>query len=145
MLHTQNCLQHHIKNAKATKFLLQSSFYTSRGRTCKVYLSTAFGLRLVRSSVAPTRSSTFYPYLIIKIGNRNLKMINILFSHIILSALKGMREGGGDGGAKTISVFYSVKVCTFSNVCENKWIYLRKPEYFIIYLIQWLPNDKKPL
>ena len=36
MLDTQNCLQNHIKNAKATKFLIQSAFYTSKGRTCKV-------------------------------------------------------------------------------------------------------------
>ena len=33
---TQNCLQNHIKNGKATKFLLQSAFYTSKGSTCKV-------------------------------------------------------------------------------------------------------------
>ena len=29
-----------LKNAKATKFLLQSAFYISKGSTCKVYLST---------------------------------------------------------------------------------------------------------
>ena len=39
----------------------------------KFYLSTMFGLRLMISSVAPTRLSTFYAYLITKIGNRNLK------------------------------------------------------------------------
>ena len=33
---TQNRLQNLIKNAKATKFLSQSIFYTSKGRTCKV-------------------------------------------------------------------------------------------------------------
>ena len=27
---------HHVKNAKVTKFLLQSAFYTSKGRTCNV-------------------------------------------------------------------------------------------------------------
>ena len=32
-----------------------------------------FGLRLMISSVAPTRLLTFYTYLITKIGNRNLK------------------------------------------------------------------------
>ena len=47
MLDAQNCLQHHIKNAKATKFLSQSVFYTSKGRTCKVFaFSTAFGFKL---------------------------------------------------------------------------------------------------
>ena len=39
----------------------------------KFYLSTTFGLRLMISSVAPTRLSTFYVYLNTKIGNRNLK------------------------------------------------------------------------
>ena len=36
MLDTQNFLQNHIKNSKATKFLLQSAVYTSKGSTCKV-------------------------------------------------------------------------------------------------------------
>ena len=36
------------------------------------YLSPSFGLSFVISSVAPNRSSTFYSYLITKIGNRNL-------------------------------------------------------------------------
>ena len=35
-----------------------------------------FGLRLMISSVAPTRLSTFYAYLITKIGNRDLKDYN---------------------------------------------------------------------
>ena len=35
---TQNCLKNRIKNAiyKATKFLFQSVFYTSKGSTCNV-------------------------------------------------------------------------------------------------------------
>ena len=33
MLDTQNCLQNHIKNAKATKFLSQLAFYTSKERS----------------------------------------------------------------------------------------------------------------
>ena len=41
----------------------------------KFYLSTGFGLSFMISSVAPTRSSTFYAYLITKIGNRNLKQL----------------------------------------------------------------------
>ena len=40
----------------------------------KFYLSTTFGLRLMISSVARTRLSTFYAYLITKIGNRNVKV-----------------------------------------------------------------------
>ena len=36
ILVTQNCLQNYIKNAKATKYLSQSAFYTSKGHTCKV-------------------------------------------------------------------------------------------------------------
>ena len=36
MLDTPNCLQHHTKNDKATKLLLQSAFRTSEGSTCKV-------------------------------------------------------------------------------------------------------------
>ena len=73
MLDTQNCHQDRIKNAKAVKFILQSACYTSEGRTCKFYLSTTFGLRFKISSVAPTRSSNFYAYLITKSGNHNLK------------------------------------------------------------------------
>ena len=34
--HNINCLKKHIENTKATKFLLQSAFYTSKGSTCKV-------------------------------------------------------------------------------------------------------------
>ena len=45
----------------------------------KFYLSTTFGLSFMISSVAPTnliyltQSSTFYTYLITKIGNRNFE------------------------------------------------------------------------
>ena len=49
----------------------------------KFYLSTTFGLSFMISSVAPNQSSTFYAYLITKIGNRNLNLIYpfmILFS-----------------------------------------------------------------
>ena len=71
---TQNCLQNRIKNAiyKATKFLFQSVFCTSKGSTSMFYLSMAFGLSFVISSVAPTQLSTFYAYLIARIGKRNL-------------------------------------------------------------------------
>ena len=36
VMDTKNCHQNHIKNAKTTNFLLQSAFYTSKGRTRKV-------------------------------------------------------------------------------------------------------------
>ena len=36
MLDTQNCFQNHLKNTKAIKFLLPSTFYTSIESTCKV-------------------------------------------------------------------------------------------------------------
>ena len=73
VLDTQNCFQNHIKNAKATKFLSQSAFFTSKESTCKVLRFYDFRFKFCTSSVAPTRSSTFYAYLITKIGNRNLK------------------------------------------------------------------------
>ena len=72
MLDTQN-FQNHIKNAKTTKFLLQSAFYTSKGRTYKALSFYDFGLSFMVSSFTATGSSTFYAYLITKIGNRNLK------------------------------------------------------------------------
>ena len=53
MLDTQKCLQHHIKNAKATKLLLLSQTSTfAREALAKVYLSTTFGLSFMISSVA---------------------------------------------------------------------------------------------
>ena len=41
----------------------------------KFYLSTTFGSSFMISSVAPTRSSTSYAYLITKIANRNLNRL----------------------------------------------------------------------
>ena len=75
MLDGQNYLQNHTKNNKATKFLLQSAFYISEGRTCKVLHFYDFGLNFMISSVAPTLSSTFCAYLIIIIGNRKIKVV----------------------------------------------------------------------
>ena len=43
MMGTRNFLQNHIKNAKTTKFLSQSAFYTFKGPPAKFYLSAAFG------------------------------------------------------------------------------------------------------
>ena len=72
MLDSQNRLQNCFKNAKTTKFLLELAFYTSEGHTAdrdraKFHLRTTFDLRLMISSVAPTRLSTFYAYLITNI------------------------------------------------------------------------------
>ena len=39
MLDTENCLQNRIKTAKATKFLSQPVFYTSKGSICEVFPS----------------------------------------------------------------------------------------------------------
>ena len=74
MLDTQNCLQNLIKNAKATKFLSQSAFYTSKGPPAKFYLFLICVLSFMLSFVALTWSLTFYAYLITKTGNRNLKL-----------------------------------------------------------------------
>ena len=43
-----------IKNAKATKFLLQSASTLPKEALAKFYLSTTFGLSFMISSVAPT-------------------------------------------------------------------------------------------
>ena len=49
MLDTQNSLQNHIKNTEATKFLLQSAFYTSK---VLPFFEETFGLSFIISSVA---------------------------------------------------------------------------------------------
>ena len=59
--------------------LKQLNFFHSQPSTlskdalAKSCLSTTFGLSFMIRSVAPTRSSTFYAYLITNIENRNLK------------------------------------------------------------------------
>ena len=89
-LHTQNynntapklqkCWTHKIALKIISNMLKQPNFFHSRLSTlpkdapAKFYLSTDFDFKSFRiSSVAPTRSLTFYAYLITKIGNRNLK------------------------------------------------------------------------
>ena len=71
MLDTQNCLQNHIKNAKATKFILKSAFYTSEER--KVLAFYNFWFKLYDKFCSP------YPIIeflrITKIGSRNLKLM----------------------------------------------------------------------
>ena len=63
----------------------RDAFYKSKGRTCKGLPFYDF-ISFMISSVAPTRSSTFYAYLITKIGYRNLKSIP-------LNCLSGPRIG----------------------------------------------------
>ena len=46
----------------------------------KFYFSATFGLSFIMSSVAPTRSSTTYAYLITKIRNRNLNVLDVAFA-----------------------------------------------------------------
>ena len=65
-----------MNNAKTTKFLLQSAFYTSKGLTCNVFSVHGFWFKFYdQFGIAPTQLSTFYAYLITKIGNRNHKYI----------------------------------------------------------------------
>ena len=74
----QKCWTHIIpfriisKNAKTTKFLYCQPSRLPKDAPAKFYLSTTFGLSFMIRSVAPTRSSTFYAYLITKIRNHNL-------------------------------------------------------------------------
>ena len=77
----QKCWTHKIAFKIVSKMVKQPNFFQSWPSTlpkdtpAKFYLSTTFGLRLMISSVAPTRLSAFYAYLITKIGNRNLKCL----------------------------------------------------------------------
>ena len=97
MLDTQNCLQNYINNAKATKLLLQSAFYTSNGSTYKVLPFYDFSFKFYDRFCSPTRSLTFYAYLITKIGNRKLNASYLredhhkIFEVIIILCIKVMR------------------------------------------------------
>ena len=68
--------------------LKQPNFFYSQPSTlpndapAKFYLSTTFGSSFMVSSVAPTRWSTFYAYLITKIGNRTLKTLMICLQRV---------------------------------------------------------------
>ena len=68
---------------KLQKMPRQPNFFYSQPSTlqkkalAKFYLCTTFDLSFMIRSVAPTRSLTFYPYSVTKIGNRNLKMSKI--------------------------------------------------------------------
>ena len=74
MLVTQNCIQNHIKNAKAINFFYIQPSTLPKKALAKFYLSIAFGLSFMINSVFPTLSSTSYAYLATKIGNSNLKL-----------------------------------------------------------------------
>ena len=75
----QKCWTQKIAFRIISKMVKQPNFFYSQPSKlpnealAKFYLSTTFGLRFMISSVGPTRSSTFYAYLITKIRNRNLK------------------------------------------------------------------------
>ena len=74
------CWTQKIAFKVTSKMLKQPNFFHNQPSTlprealAKFYLSTAFGLSFMVCSLAPTRSSTFYAYLISKIGNCNLKL-----------------------------------------------------------------------
>ena len=76
----QKCWTHKIAFKIISKMLKQPNFFYSQPSTppkealANCYLSTTFGLSFIISSVAPTRSSTSYAYLITKIENHNLKV-----------------------------------------------------------------------
>ena len=74
MLDTRNCLNIKSKMLKQPNLFYSQPSTLPKDAPAKFYLSTTFGLSFMISSVAPTRSSTFYTYLITKIGNRNLKV-----------------------------------------------------------------------
>ena len=74
----QKCWTHKIAFKIISKMLKQPNFFYSHPSTlpeealAMFHLSTTFGSSFMISSVAPIQSSTFYAYLITKIGNRNL-------------------------------------------------------------------------
>ena len=56
---------------KDLSFLCLKYYSPLKDAPAKFYLSTIFGLSFTMSSVVPARLSTFYAYLITKIGNSN--------------------------------------------------------------------------
>ena len=81
----QKCWTPKIAFKIILKILKQPNFFHSQPSAlpeealAKFYLSATFDLSFMRSSVAPTRSSIFYAYLVTKIRNRNLKCWSLLF------------------------------------------------------------------
>ena len=89
----QKCRKHKIAFEVISETLKQPNFFYSQPSTlpkdapAKFYLSTTFGSSFMVSSAAPTRLSTFYPYLITWIGNRNLKFARLTAGWKTLIAL----------------------------------------------------------
>ena len=87
----QKCWTHKIALKIMSKMQKQSNLFYSQPSTlpkdalAKFYLSTSFGLSFIISSVASTRSLTFYAYLITKIENRNLKCMYYILSNTALT------------------------------------------------------------
>ena len=73
MLDKQKCLQNNIRNAKATKFLLQLAFYTSKGRGYCI-------LREMRNNYA----RKFYVQYLRKLG---LSFVNAQYMRKIFSPI----------------------------------------------------------
>ena len=74
MLDSQKCLQKYFKNAKTSTFLSELTFYTSEGHTCKILSFYDFWFTVNDKFCSPYPIIDFYAYLIMKIGNRNLKI-----------------------------------------------------------------------
>ena len=62
---------------KEPNLLYSQSSTLTEDALAKFYLSTTFDLSFMISFVALTPLSTFFPYVITKIGNRNLKVTGI--------------------------------------------------------------------
>ena len=108
---TMNNIAPNLQNAGHTKLLSKShknmlkqpNFFDSQPSTfpedapATSFLSTSFGLSFMISSVASTRSSSFYVYLITKIRNRNFKVTledyfqHQGFLHIIICVFLGYK------------------------------------------------------
>ena len=79
----QKCWTHKIAFKIISKMLKQPNFFNSQPSTlpknarAKFYLSMTFGLSFMISFMAPSRSSTFYTYLITKMRDRSLKQTQI--------------------------------------------------------------------
>ena len=105
--------------------LKQPSFFYSHPSTlpkdalAKCYLSTTFGLNFLKSSVAPIGSSTFYAYLITKVGNRTL--------------------GGGEVKA------LKPKNQSFCNRYSLKKLYIRNKKYEGHNSIHFLKLSSRPI
>ena len=82
-LKLQKYWTHKIALKIISKRLKQPNFFYSQPSTlpkeapAQLYLSLTIGLSFMISFVAPTRLSTFYAYLITKIGNRELKAASL--------------------------------------------------------------------